>query len=344
MIIFLPPRLYEANRVLNLKEAPNTLPWVSMCNRVIVNKFDPFRIKNICPTIEQVVTGTTRQFYSFEEMCERRALHLAQLPGKIYLMWSGGIDSTSVLVSFLKYWPKQDLERLHLLVSRHTFYEFPGFYGLVSDKFQGRIHSSEECIEDYCTQGYVITGEHGDQIFGSDIALKAVKFFGDQVLSEPWPKYIPKLYNKMFGEDIAIKFWPHYVETLDASLYEIYTVFDWLWWFNFTNKWQQVKYRILLDQRWEDSLNTFPKILHFYDTLDWQRWSMEQENKAPHNLEYYKYAAKKFVVDYTGMIEYMGKVKVPSLLNLLNVPLYDGLDMNFEPLSFQECLEYQRCL
>ena len=51
---------------------------------------------------EEISQLPKRQSLQFDECCEARVADLEKTKTPIYVLWSGGIDSTAVLVSFLK--------------------------------------------------------------------------------------------------------------------------------------------------------------------------------------------------------------------------------------------------
>ncbi len=321
---------------------PAKFPWTQMVNRVLLDKIDPFHYTLVCEKIEDIVSISCGR--TFEEMVEERALELKNIPDIVYVMWSGGIDSSTTLLSLILNWPKEDLERVHILASYESKVEFPVFWNLLTQMFKNRIHTSYAHPEQYLQNGHIITGEHGDQIFGSDIINIAVKYFGDEAINRPWQEIMPPIYRYMFNFLSAEKFVNRYLPTLSKSLYPIRTTFEWVWWFNFTNKWQHVKHRMLLLKDWENPSITFKKVHHFFDTPKWQKWSMENpDKKIKDTLTSYKWPAKQFIVKEIKDQSYLSKPKLPSLKSVfLNKEFYPALDTDYQPLTFQQGLEYIR--
>ena len=319
---------------------PRQYPYTQSVNRVMQG-LDPFNVTLGCETFYQInqMPSNTK---TYEQMAVDRAIELKKLEGKIYIMYIGGVDSTTALVAFLISWSDEELKRVHILASMQSIYEFPEMWTLIVEKFKGRISSSYKHVEKACEDGYVITGEHGDQIFGSDVLKKIVKRYGSGGIHSPWETHMPAVYETVFGKDISKKFIDVYRETIVACPFPIKSCFDWVWWFNFTNKWQHVKYRLLSYKEWNNPRENFPKIHHFFDTPEWQRWSVDNHDKKIENtLLSYKITGKNFIIKHTNYQNYSTKRKIGSLRNLWkNKGFYDGIDDNLNYISREHAMEF----
>jgi hypothetical protein len=335
---------------------PPFWPWVQCVNRSsqkMGNNINAFKYTLKCETVEEIIDWEPQNKLSFEEQIETQALNLKLRTEdkNVYLMYSGGIDSTGALVSMMNTWGK-DIERLHILMSYRSIAEFPDLWPVINKKFKGRIiNSIEDNLEQYYSNGYIVTGEHGDQIFGSDQILKANLFFGKQCIHDNYEKYLYPFYTRQFKnlnylqrngknlkEFIDLLKW-----TTEYSPIEIKTLFDWVWWVNFTNKWQLVKYRNFSFSERNDNLSEpYSKFIHFFDTTSWQRWSIDNHHlKIKDNVLTYKYPAKEYIVKKTGLDSYLNKPKVGSLQHVWkNFTKPDGIDENFNKISLDKCLEF----
>ena len=101
----------------------------------------------------------------------------ASPPAQVRVMWSGGIDSTAALVSLLRAAGEGNGGRAHRLVvvlDDESRAEYPRFY---RETIAGRLR--EEPRDERSVSaidgggGPVVTGELGDQLFGSDMCSKA---------------------------------------------------------------------------------------------------------------------------------------------------------------------------
>lgn len=322
---------------------PRVYPYTQMVNRVFPDTIDPFRYSLACEPIQDILKLPTNK-KKFGDMAEARAMEIKSYPEPIYIMYSGGIDSSSAVISFLRTWSAQELERVFILASHHSAFEFPELWNIIVDKFGDRILPSFRPIPYYCEKGYVITGEHGDQLFGSDVIRKIYHQFGDEGIHKPWPDIMPEIYEDSFGPDIAPKFIALYEPAIHVCPFPIKTSFDWIWWFNFTNKWQHVKYRLLANDGWHTPEQSFKKVRHFFDTPEWQRWSLDNHDmKIGSTYSSYKLAAKEYIVSATGFTSYLTKPKVGSLYQIwYSSKFKEAIDTSFNYLSKEEAMEYIR--
>src|SRR5262249_8038965 len=115
---------------------------------------------------------------TYEECCLRRAQELLDLQDRvrvpIALFYSGGIDSTLVLISFARLLGARLKARVRVFLSVNSINENPNFYYSFVRK-HCRIESSEKFSYLFDGSHIIVGGEHNDQLFGSDIIGKIAK-------------------------------------------------------------------------------------------------------------------------------------------------------------------------
>lgn len=254
--------------------------------------FQTFEYETLTPIPKFEVSTVT-----FDEHCDRRADELFQKSlerdCKINLMWSGGVDSTTALVAFLRH-PRAH-ERLNIVMSKKSIGEYPSFYfNFIKDKLRHAI------VEDPKTQlsalDINITGEIGDQLFGSAAILEAAKYGRLEI---PFRDY----FSRRFLDEME----PQILH----SPVEIKTVFDMMWWMNFSLKFQNVQLRI-----YPSVMMSYGSITHFFETDYFQIWSMNNHDKKikGSDMKSYKYIAKDYIYSLTKDSLYRDhKMKVGSL-------------------------------
>jgi len=323
------------------------LPFVQSINRVnhtIGDMVNPFKSVIATETIEEIKMLPSNNL-SYEDQSHNRAIQIKEKTkdSKLFLMYSGGIDSTTALVSILNTWSKEELERVYILLSYNSIEEFPRMWKLINNNFKGRIINSLTNTDKFIREGYILTGEHGDQIFGSDVIISMVQLYGEDIINSPWQDYMNKFYKVFFydsSSNIDI-FVDKYSMTLPFCPFPIKTCFEFVWWFNFTNKWQPVKYRVFNQKRFTTSKETFKRIIHFFDTPEFQKWSLDnQDLKIKNTLDSYKYTAKEYIVKHTGFEEYLSKPKIGSLQHVGNNfdRLY-AIDKDYNEMTREEVKE-----
>lgn len=284
-------------------------------------KPEVFDCKLISDYVPDLLTKKNHNL-NYGQVCDKRAIELLKLEGNIFVMWSGGIDSTGALVAILRNWPKKELERITVLCNSDSIKENKNFFSIIAKNF--KTENSTNKIEDFLKRGYVITGELGDQLFGSDIVGECVKRWGDESIKMPWQKIAPLMFNE-FHSGKGKNTYNNYLEIIKESPFELKTVHDFFWWLNFTQKWQHVKLRTLGAKTWSDPKLYFPKLIHFYETEDFQIWSLHnQDKKIKDQWHTYKFTAKDYIIEYSKDQDYSSKLKIQSLANL-----YIGNDFNW---------------
>jgi len=301
-------------------------------------KPDAFECTLMCEPLADIVALPNHN-KSFSELADERAMQLKKLPGTVFVMWSGGIDSTTVLASIFRTWPKEDLGKLVVLCNNDSIKENPKFFKLIAAKGI-TIKSSSANFEQYLKYGYVVTGELGDQTFGSDVVGASVKEYGDSAINAPWQDIAPRIFAK-FSPTHGTAAFENYRHIVDEAPFELVTTQDFFWWLNISQKWQHVKYRSLCVANWKNPKETFKNLIHFFDTVDFQIWSIHNHHtkKIKDTWTSYKFVAKEYIVDYTKDTDYLSKLKVPSLQNLyIGQDLTWAIDEHWNFLTKEEVL------
>ncbi|NJM09931.1 MAG: hypothetical protein HC883_03300 [Bdellovibrionaceae bacterium] len=220
---------------------------------------------------------------TWEECCLRRASDLLKLKkDRYYISYSGGIDSTVAIVSILRTWPAEDLKKITILMSHQSIEENPTFFDQHICQFPFRhyvLGISEQLIEE---NALLVSGELGDQLFGSDILMSACEAFGDQVLREDYRIAAPKILDLVLrrrADKAGRPIFDHFHPIVEECPFPIRTSHDFFWWYNFTQKWQHVRYRFLEMIDWNLDARYGSHVQTFFDSVDFQLWSLENHDK-----------------------------------------------------------------
>lgn len=265
---------------------------------------------------------------SFAEVCDRRAIEIIELAKKeqrpIYVFWSGGIDSTTALVALLRNLEKKDIdEYLTVYLNQESINEYPEFY---SDIIQPGLNMQNIDASFDFLEGnpVIVTGELGDQMFGSVTMIELLNIESDindlEVLKKPYKTLLPKYIKhrlKTGNDENAKKLFEFLVPLIERCPWKIETIFDCLWWMNFTLKWQHVDLRFAagFHNHLAELERNYNLCWHFFKSEDFQRWSVNNPDmKIKDTWDTYKFPAKEYIYKYTGDRDYMdNKQKVPSL-------------------------------
>lgn len=251
------------------------------------------------------VVGFTQSLY---DICLLRAKQLASIAKKearkIHVFWSGGLDSTTVFLALREVTEPRDLV---VMYTKASLEEYPGFFEAnIQDVYEAKEFSMSSvwlAVEQACSDGVVVTGEIADQLFGS------VMYIGRSVeeLQQPWRNF-----NVNFCKE------PEVERLVVACPTKITNVAEFLWWFNYSSKYQNVQVRMLVD----NTVTVLNKnIFHFFDTTEFNNYSVSTpiEEKLPgFDTKQYKKPLRDVIHRLSGDAEYAyTKPKVRSL-----VPVY----------------------
>lgn len=326
---------------------------------------------NATKAMQEVCRATLRTLLlqraeSLWQMTESTQENNRRISGCVYVAWSGGIDSTAVLVAMLmqaQARPQHERRsRLVVLLDDESIVESPNFYQkfIQDNKLQTLFRNDkplswhEHCIRSThpAARNILVTGELGDQLFGSDRCKAAFPtettvvelpahlandapappppeyqgVFAERGLHGPWQDTVlPSLASVGLIAEGGVARWKEWIAPqLAAAPLPIVSTYDFLWWLNFSMKWQNVSLRFLHDggaPLLENGISygMGSCVQHFFDDADLECWSCVpgfHPYKFPDLRDFttYKEPLKHFIREYDGDDQYyLHKVKVASL-------------------------------
>jgi hypothetical protein len=282
---------------------------------------------------------------SLDQLCDemgKTLLREATETGKqIQILWSGGIDSTAAMIGLLKAATTQDaLNRLEVILSEESIKEYPSFYKRFVQPLRPRFVKAPVTVH-LDPAKLVVTGEHGDQIFGS---ARAMRYVTDGRAFEPYKLRLPEILAESLDSASDADTVVRYLEPfLAASPVELHTIFDAFWWINFALKWQIVGLRLAVF-RVNDVRPTFDALRHYFTDPSFQLWSFaNRDQKIKETWESYKMPLKDYIFRFAGDNDYrVHKTKVASLKHVFlgdvmhPAPSYRVLmDQDFVPVFWE---------
>ena len=258
---------------------------------------------------------------TFADVCDATARAIiaeaTEQNQRIQVLWSGGIDSTVALVALINHLPKEDRDRLAVVLSMDSINEYPVFFRrFILRELPFRV-IQPPITDHFSDTGLIVTGEHGDQLFGSD---KLLPLIVNQLAFEDYGSVLPIYLTHKFGDIRKVDTLIDYLQPLiQACPQPITTTFDLFWWLNFTVKWQQVSLRMPVFSFQENVQSLYYRFRHFFRRDDFQRWSLNNHaDRVAASVEAYKQPAKEYIFRYTNdEIFLQQKSKEPSLKNVL---------------------------
>ncbi|MCC6792989.1 MAG: hypothetical protein IT336_14975 [Thermomicrobiales bacterium] len=261
---------------------------------------------------------------TFAELCDAIGAEIvaeARRTGRnIALLWSGGIDSTCALIAVTKAATDQGcLDRVRVLLSMSSIHEYPGFFLRHIDgrlSVQAVTHPIAEFLDPALLN---VTGEHGDQLFGSHLLRSYVR---RGVAHYDAREILPLVLLERLRDPRAARQVGRYLApVIAAAPVPLRSLFDCIWWFNVALKWQEVTLRMAV-HRGAETKAVVESFRHFFRDERFQRWALANTPGRPvPTWTSYKQVAKQYIRDATGdEAYYQTKEKEDSLRNVFADP------------------------
>ena len=244
--------------------------------------------------------------WSLEQAMQQRVLNLISKGQRINILWSGGIDSTAMVVAFLQ--NLDSFEQIRILYSPYARYEHPGYIENFLVKFPGLelVDISGDAYLNTQLDGIFITGDGGDELTAS-IDESFFNNHGPELLHTPWQDY----FYKNTQDDSLIEFCDSYFKSAGRP---IDTVLEARWWF-----YAICKNRFHLSEKCDlyiDYKNFDPNsIIGFYDCNEYENfiyWNIDQCITG-NKYTGWKEIIKQYAVNFDGQQEwYVTKQKTNS--------------------------------
>ena len=289
---------------------------------------------------------------SFHALCLQRGHDLVseaiESEQAIQVLWSGGIDSTVALIALLTAARQRErLDLLEVLLSLESVHENPRFFAaFIQNKLRvvPVAHPVFRFLED---EKLIVTGEHGDQLFGSDYLSTYV---AAGTAEWPYADLLPLIVANKLGDSRQVDVVLEYLKPqIDTAPVPIVSLFDLFWWLNFSLKWQHVTMRTAVYRR-KNVHQTYKALRHFFRDSRFQQWALSNRaNTVVTDWQDYKQQARQFILDFTGDEEYYNQKKKEVSLHAYSakaianrgrlremIYMYDDFQPHYEVFEKQE--------
>ena len=327
---------------------------------------------------------------SFAQISDETALDIAKridnTDEQFLILYSGGIDSTAIVAALIKNLTDKQLNNITISMSFDSIIENEFFYNrFIKDKL--KIHNSKEfdMRRTVVEQNYtVIVGDQGDALFGTELGTKlypSIPYYFDytkeayalkanignpEVHYSEYKQAIIKYFNlcfdgryfkyyntekssfdKAFGE----MYYNKMVRNIETAKCKVTTLHDFFWWIIFNPKYMHCALRAgSIQSTGVDRSKIYEKQINWFNAIDFQLWSMANNNNGQKILGTtqgrYKMAAKDYIhsVDANDWY-YWYKMKIPSkqiIVNRHRIEINDeldnmfGLDENYQMKYFND--------
>lgn len=281
---------------------------------------------------------------SLNDILDARAIEVNEFAKstnrKLAVMWSGGIDSTTLLVALLKNLSPADQKNIVIHMSSDIINENPEFYQrFVAGKFECVSSHNFNLNNEFLSTHLMLHGDPADGIFGPGLAM-IKPFFPDGSNKSLWKNQIDKIVDGIVAfkhlhkhagpsadvDDHEWGYWytnklAHNIETSVARDF-VFTVEDFWWWNYFNIKYECVaQQHALLDYKryYTEDISHENYVAYvkntFFHTDKFQLWSYSNKDTLYGNGgQSHKLAAKQYIYEFDKNDDYLeNKRKMPSV-------------------------------
>lgn len=231
------------------------------------------------------------------DIFETRVHELEKLTDKINIFWSGGIDSTAILVAVLKH---GDLSKYNVLYTADSVSENPNFYLLLKNKLT-LVDIADGGYQPQNLTGIFVTGAGGDGLMAS-LDESFVDKVGYYTLNQPWQDYFVRCTDD-------INFLNFCEEFFKLAGRPINTLLEARWWFYTSCKLQKFPAGA------SDLVSDHQVLVQgFFDTAEFESYNYFNIDRLMPKADYtsYKQDLKDYIFAYWPDIDYY-KNKIKSV-------------------------------
>ena len=242
---------------------------------------------NIDSEYSKIPTGNCTK--SFKQIAEERAKYLISLNEPINVSWSGGLDSTFVLFCLLNY--VKDRDQITVYGTYNSVIESGYMFDrYIKDrvKYSIKVNSSNN----YENNEVYVTGASSNQLFQPSLRYSHNR---DNILNLHNTEFIEKNYTRNIEDTINDKILQFIKPSLDNFPKQIKTLQELRWFINFNYCWynNSAHHKIGVNN---------PNIISFFDTDDFQRWSIYNTDEPSRIGDYSdeRWQIRELIAEYTG--------------------------------------------
>jgi hypothetical protein len=308
---------YDWNNFFNIQKL---FPAISSLYIRAGNNFLPFQ-NNLNDHID-LTMPRLEKFITYDLATDLRCQQLRQTHWNRpwIIMWSGGVDSTTIITSLLKNLSPVDFKNIYIACNSVSVYEYPLFYyNYIKPNFQ-IIDSSLFTVTNHDLNNYyVMYGEPNDHLFVAGWGQKI-----SQLNNTVFPKDlnlvkedILKMLDVDNTSEFSTWFYKNTINNAKSFGIKLSTGYDFFWWISINFRWNEILLRGIefLENQDKDSIrNYFHNFINWFNTTEYQQWSLDStaKQKTDFTLPGFKAPAKQYIYEYTKD-EYYRKYKTKGV-------------------------------
>ena len=220
--------IQSSNNIINLYNDENIFDWYSKFsnNRIIrdrfgldLNKYSPWHISD---KVDILPDGNVS--ISIETALHEEISSICKLKKNVYIMWSGGVDSTAIICSFIQ--NGYSKTNIHILYTEDSIKEYPQFFNYLQK------NSFNMILFDYSSLFELIK----NVIQSDDILINGVH--GDKLYEGLFPESYENIHWKQFVlENSGKQYIPIFEHILKSFNFNPTTTADFFWMMDFNFRW-----------------------------------------------------------------------------------------------------------
>lgn len=268
-----------------------------------LNQYSPYRLS---PDSDPIPTVSTSPLV-FSDILDTKISEIIANYNKIAVSWSGGVDSTAVVVALLRNLPESEYDRITVVCSQSSLEEAPRFYELLT-KLGINVNVSSPVAVTLGTIDcdVVLSGWCADQLFGSDMLARDASLY-----HKPWLDALKATFDSDTSPlrltensfDILAEVYDGYARHLGLDISE-WCEFAWM--FNFGVKFSYIQNAMSLTLHGTSNAG---KAVNVFDAPDFQTYAVTNRDQIKANNgyddpTYYKLPLKQYIHEYTNDDEY----------------------------------------
>jgi len=230
-----------------------------------------------------------------DEQCQLWLKEKTDRPWLVF--WSGGIDSTVIVVSILKHTSPADRENIYIACNRASIYELPRFfYDHVQPNFK-LIQTPDSSKQPLAESYHVIDGEFADHLYTGGVGWELLRLM-PECLTRDFRRNPDALLNQLASrtnKNFATWYYDCMLDNINSIDIPVETYHDFYWWHFFNYHYTDVYIKI--------RNNTFANEYspRWFATDDYQQWAMNNNRlgtKYTLNSGDSKLASKEYIYDF----------------------------------------------
>lgn len=279
---------------------------------------------------------------NFEETCFKRTQELISEHNQMNIWWSGGLDSTVVLLAFHQHF-KTIHQNIKIVLTEASIEDSPQIYEDIVKQYDHVVLKKFADRKPHFSLEYPnVTGDCSEGVYGwSGLFQLFIERYGMDIAYYKIDD-ISKLKNKMTESDFNdfnyfLKLNNIMCETYEASPIKIETLIDMNWWFVYNFCWQYdyLRFQVPLYQNYEKA---FKYTEPFFAHEGFENWIVNNYDKVINRIP----SVKEYKIDEINFIKkyYPGIIFTNILPRKTNVDIIDLapkgfllIDDNYELVS-----------